>query len=217
MISQVQQWLSFCLSVGILALTLALPATAQSQSPAVQQFEQFVQTVPAATGIFKQYTVGTDGQISNEQEGVFSFSRPGKFRWDIKTPYAQQVVSDGKTLYQYDPDLQQMTVRALDQSIGSSPAAILFGQGKLQQAFDISTQPNADGMTWLRAIPRQPDAGLNRVDIGISEGRPARMILLDGFGQTTQVDLITFRARGGFDASEFQISPPAGTDIVRMQ
>ena len=199
-----------------LCIWLALPGVAKA-AVAIEQFEQFVKTVPAATGTFKQYSVGPDGQTAKAQEGSFSFSRPGKFRWDIKSPFAQQVVSDGKTLFQYDPDLQQMTVRQLGQSIGSSPAAILFGTGGIGQAFNVSSLPNSDGMSWLRALPRQPDAGLNRVDIGMFEGKPARMILVDGFGQTTRVDLLTIRARSGFGPEEFRIDPPAGTDVVRIQ
>lgn len=184
---------------------------------AIDQFEQFVKTVTAARGTFKQYTVSSDGRTGRAQTGVFAFDRPGKFRWDIEAPYPQQVASDGRTLYQHDPDLQQLTLRALDQSIGSSPAAILFGEGKLEDAFDVSALPDAEGMAWLRAVPKRPDAGLTQVDIGMREGRPARLMLVDGFGQTTQVDLLTLRAQSEFGANEFVIEPPAGTDVVRMQ
>lgn len=199
------------------AALLCAAAWQVSASTALAQFETFVQTVSAARGTFNQYTVGPQGQTSQAQSGDFAFARPGQFRWDIKEPYVQQVVSDGKSLFQYDPDLQQLTVRALDQSIGSSPAAILFGQGQLQDAFEVSVLPDRDDMAWLRAVPRQPDAGLNQVDIGMREGRPVRLVLVDGFGQTTQVDLLTLRAQSGFGAEEFKIVPPPGTDIVRVQ
>jgi outer membrane lipoprotein carrier protein len=207
--------LVMCAVALVIAPLLAAPAA--WAAPAVEQFEQFVQTVPAARGTFKQFTVGPDGQTGRAQSGVFAFARPGKFRWDIETPYPQQVASDGVTLYQHDPDLQQLTVRALDQSIGSSPAAILFGDGGLQQAFDVSSLPDDDGMQWLRAVPKRPDAGLTQVDIGMQLGRPARLLLVDGFGQTTRVDLLTLRAQSEFGASEFVIEPPAGTDIIRVQ
>lgn len=193
---------------------LAAPVWASS---AIDQFEQFVQTVPAARGTFKQFTVGPDGQTGRAQSGTFAFARPGKFRWDIEAPHPQQVASDGRTLYQHDPDLQQLTVRALDQSIASSPAAILFGQGKLKEAFEVSSLPDADGMVWLRAVPKRPDAGLTQVDIGIREGRPARLVLVDGFGQTTRVELLTLRAQSEFGANEFVIQPPPGTDVIRVQ
>jgi len=198
------------------ALGLSASATARAAG-AIEQFETFVQTVPAARGTFKQFTVADGGQTSRAQTGTYAFARPGKFRWDTEQPYPQQVASDGKTLYQYDPDLQQLTVRALDQSIGSSPAAILFGQGQLQDAFEVSVLPDADGMSWLRAVPRQPDAGLTQLDIGMQQGRPSRLILVDGFGQTTQVDLLSLRAQSEFGTNAFEIQAPPGTDVIRMQ
>lgn len=195
---------------------LALTSTAWASS-AVEAFESFVQNVPAARGTFKQFTVSDQGQTARAQTGTYAFDRPGKFRWDTTEPFPQQVASDGQTLYQYDPDLQQLTVRALDQSIGSSPAAILFGQGQLRQAFEISTLPDADGMRWLRAVPRQPDAGLTQLDIGMREGRPVRLVLVDGFGQTTRVELLTLRAQSEFSEGEFRIDPPPGADVIRLQ
>jgi len=197
-----------------LGLSMSAPARAAG---AIEQFEAFVQTVSAARGTFKQFTVADGGQTSRAQTGTYAFARPGKFRWDTEQPYPQQVASDGKTLYQYDPDLQQLTVRALDQSIGSSPAAILFGQGQLQDAFEVSVLPDADGMSWLRATPRQPDAGLTQLDIGMQQGRPSRLILVDGFGQTTQVELLSLRAQSEFGANAFEIQAPPGTDVIRMQ
>lgn len=210
---------SFSASLGRVAavffLTVAMqPALGQQ---ALSSFQLFVDTVPAARGTFSQSMLGPQGEPGAAQTGSFVFSRPGRFRWDIELPHPQEVASDGKTLYQYDPDLQQLTVRRLDQSIGSSPAAILFGQGQLEDAFEVSELPDRDGMVWLRAVPRQPDSGLSQVDIGMREGRPHRLLLLDGFGQTTQVDLLTLRAQPGFDASVFTIEPAPGTDVVRMQ
>lgn len=216
MMTSLNKTVRTCLPAICLAAVL-LDAPVAKASQAIEQFEQFVQTVPAARGTFEQYTVGPDGQTGKAQAGEFAFDRPGKFRWDIETPYPQQVASDGRTLFQYDPDLQQLTVRALDQSIGSSPAAILFGQGELADAFDVSGLPDADGMAWLRAVPKRPDAGLTQVDIAMHEGRPARLLLLDGFGQTTRVDLLTLRAQSAFGANEFVIEPPPGTDVIRMQ
>ena len=209
----------FKVSMGIMvAAALGVGVNTPTQAAgAIEQFEAFVQTVPAARGTFKQFTVADGGQTSRAQSGTYAFARPGKFRWDTEQPYPQQVASDGETLYQYDPDLQQLTVRALDQSIGSSPAAILFGQGQLQDAFEVSVLPDANGMSWLRATPRQPDAGLTQLDIGMQQGRPSRLILVDGFGQTTQVDLLSLRAQSEFGANAFEIQAPPGTDVIRMQ
>jgi outer membrane lipoprotein carrier protein len=60
---------------------------------AQEQLQGFVSKVQAATGNFSQYTVGTQGQTKPAQSGQFAFQRPGRFKWDVVKPYAQQIVS----------------------------------------------------------------------------------------------------------------------------
>lgn len=177
---------------------------------------QFVDKVASATGNFTQQTTG-QGRSKPQQDGQFAFQRPGKFRWDVKQPYEQLVVSDGATVYQYDPDLAQVTQRTVDKSIGASPAAILFGSGSLDASFTISALPDNDGLQWLRAKPRSSDAGFTYVDIGFRNDLPARLQLLDSFGQTTRIDLSNIKANPSLPAAEFKFVPPKGVDVVKMQ
>src|SRR5690606_11497697 len=125
---------------------------------------------------------------ASSQSGVFSFERPGRFRWQVQKPYEQLTISDGKRVYQYDPDLAQVTERSVDASVGASPAAILFGSGSFDESFNAKALPDAEGMQWMRATPKQGDGGFEYVDIGFRSGMPARLMLLDAFGQTTRIE-----------------------------
>src|SRR5690606_10626425 len=118
---------------------------------------------------------------------------------------------------QYDPDLAQVTQRTVDQSIGTSPAAILFGSGSLQDSFDVRALPDDDGLQWLRATPRGADAGFTNGDLGFRNELPARLLLLDAFGQTTRIDLSNIQANPQLPASQFQLTPPDDVDVVKMQ
>ena len=192
----------------------ARPADSQG-APA--QLLSFVSKVSAATGQFSQYTVGPQGQTKPKQTGDFSFQRPGRFKWDVLAPYKQLVLSDGKTLFQFDPDLNQVTTRPVSQAIGSSPAAILFGSGDLERVFDIESLPDNDGFAWLRAKPKSAEAGFVHADIGFAHGLPGRIVLLDAFGQVTRVDLLDLKQNPPLSAETFQFLAPAGADIVRAQ
>ena len=199
-------------AIAVLGLspTLVLAASAQ------EQLRAFVSTVTSATGSFSQYTVNDQGRTQPAQTGVFSFQRPGKFKWAVQKPYEQLVISDGRQVFQYDPDLAQVTERKVDAAIGTSPAAILFGSGSLEQSFDVSALPAKDGVDWLRAKPRTADAGFSRVDIGMKNNLPVRVELLDSFGQTTRVDLSAIQANPQLPAKEFQFTAPKGVDVVKM-
>ena len=203
-------------AVAVLGLTPALvPALALAAS-AQEQLRNFVSTVTAATGSFSQYTVNDQGRTQPAQTGVFSFQRPGKFKWAVQKPYEQLVISDGRQVFQFDPDLAQVTERKVDAAIGTSPAAIRFGSGSLEQSFDVSALPAKDGVDWLRAKPRTADAGFSRVDIGMKNNLPVRVELLDSFGQTTRVDLSAIQPNPQLPAKEFQFTAPKGVDVVKM-
>ncbi|MEB3095829.1 outer membrane lipoprotein chaperone LolA [Achromobacter sp. D10] len=199
-------------AVAALSLAPAMVFAASAQ----EQLRAFVATVTSATGSFSQYTVNNQGGTQPAQTGVFSFQRPGKFKWAVQKPYEQLVVSDGRQVFQFDPDLAQVTERKVDAAIGTSPAAILFGSGSLEQSFDVSALPSKDGIDWLRAKPRTADAGFSRVDIGMKDNLPVRVELLDSFGQTTRVDLSGIAANPQLPAKEFQFVAPKGVDVVKM-
>ncbi|CAP41914.1 outer membrane lipoprotein chaperone LolA [Bordetella petrii] len=198
------------------AALLVLCPMAALAADARAQLKSFVADIKSATGSFTQSTTGPQGRTQRPQSGTFAFQRPGKFKWAVSQPYEQLVVSDGQQLYQYDPDLAQVTSRKVDQAIGTSPAAILFGSGNLEQAFQVAPLPARDGLEWLRAKPRNADAGFAQVDIGMKDNLPVRVELLDAFGQTTRVELSNIQANPALPASEFRFTPPAGVDVVKM-
>jgi outer membrane lipoprotein carrier protein len=210
--------LSTALSLGVgVVLGSALYAAPVHAATAQEQLRTFTTSVTAATGKFTQATTGPQqSRPKPPQSGTFSFQRPGKFKWSVQKPYEQLIVSDGKQVYQYDPDLAQVTVRKVDQAIGTSPAAILFGSGSLEQSFDVTPLPQKDGLDWLRAKPRNTDAGFSRVDIGFKDNAPARIELLDAFGQTTRVDLSGIVANPKLGDQDFSFVPPKGVDMVNM-
>jgi len=201
----------------LLAAALSLASLPALAADARTQLKQFVEQVQAATGSFTQQVADDRGQLRQAQQGEFAFQRPGKFRWQTLQPYEQLVISDGSVLRQYDPDLAQVTERPVGESIGASPAAILFGSGSLEDAFELTSLAERDGLAWLRAKPRSGDAGFAHVDIGFAEGMPHRLELLDAFGQTTRIGLTDIAANPTLRSGIFDFDVPEDVDVVRMQ
>lgn len=205
------------LAVMFAALAVAVPVSSAAAADARSQLQHFVAEVQSAQGRFTQQVVGTQGQMRQTQEGEFSFRRPGRFSWHTVKPYEQWVVSDGEVLRQYDPDLAQVTERPVDQSIGASPAAILFGSGRLEEAFELTPLDDRDGLSWLRARPLAGGAGFVHVDIGFAEGMPRRLELLDAFGQITRIGLADIVPNPALSPDAFRLDVPKDVDVVKMQ
>lgn len=198
---------------GLILACLPMMALA---ADARAQLHAFIADVQTASGQFQQ-TLATGQGAGRMQSGEFWFQRPGKFRWQVTKPYEQLIVSDGRSVYQYDPDLEQVIQRSARQAIGASPAALLFGSGALEDSFDLQMLPARDGLQWLRALPKGGDAGFVHVDIGFADGLPQRLELLDAFGQTSLIQLQDIHANPDIPAQRFEFEAPAGVDIVQME
>ena len=208
-----------CFTGLLLALSCALLPVVASAAPttAADPLAAFVAQVQSAQGHFEQTRELEGAPLAGTQvNGRFAFERPGKFRWMMEQPFEQLIVSDGRALYQYDLDLAQVIVRDADAALGASPAAILFGTGELGEAFELSTQPDDEGLNWVRATPRTPDAGFVHADLGFRDNVPVRLRLLDAFGQTSRIDFSQIELNPELSPALFHFEAPEGTDIVHM-
>ncbi|RTK96256.1 MAG: outer membrane lipoprotein carrier protein LolA, partial [Neisseriaceae bacterium] len=134
--------------------------------------------------------------------------------WVYAKPYEQLVIGDGQKLWLYDKDLAQVTVKRLDQALGSSPAALLAGSNDLEKSFKLRNIGANDGLEWLEATPKGSDSTFEWVKMGFTNNELKQVELRDNFGQTTVIRLSKLERNPKLDSSQFKFSPPAGVDVV---
>jgi outer membrane lipoprotein carrier protein len=168
----------------------------------------------AATGEFEQRIYNRDRKVVQESRGTLAFQRPGRFRWEYAKPYPQLIVGDGVRVWVYDQDLNQVTVRKLDQALGATPAALLAGANDALKAFALKDEGAQDGLEWVEAIPRDRDSTFERIRMGFGSTGLERMELTDNFGQTTELRFRGLRRNPRVDPELFRFNPPKGADVV---
>lgn len=204
--------MAFRLHIVALAALLALPIPALSGS--LERFSEFIDQTLTARGEFEQKIYDSNRKLLQESRGVLAFSRPGKFRWTYVKPYAQLIVGDGSRVWIYDEDLKQVTVKKLDQALGSTPAALLAGNNEAMRAFRLSDQGAKGGLEWLEATPRDKESGFERIRMGFGASGLEVMELLDGFGQTTVLRFRSLQRNPKLDPALFRFVPPKGADVI---
>lgn len=189
-------------------------ATAASGKAALLTFAAQTQT---AQGSFAQTVTDKKGPVAGaDASGKFVFERPGKFVWDTVKPYPQTIVSDAKTVYVWDPDLNQVTVRKLTEAMSSTPAAVLFGEGDLEKTFKLTDMPSSDGLSWVSAEPRVEDITYKRFEIGFDgKGLLAAMRLFDHFGQTVTLTFTGVKTNAKVNETLFEFRIPQGADVLQ--
>lgn len=198
----------------IIYAVFLLLITSMAQAGSVDSLRSFVRETQTARAHFEQTVLDRNGRGTSQASGVMAFSRPGKFRWTYDKPYAQLIVGDGAKLWIYDKDLNQVTVRKLDEALGSSPAALLAGNNEIERFFNLSDVGSRDGLEWLEASPKSNDTMFAAVRMGFSGATLKQMELKDSFGQTTIIRFDKLERNPKLPNDQFKFAPPKGADVI---
>ena len=197
-----------------------------------EQLRQFVRNSKTAEGDFVQQQLRTPKanesqdkglKVVRQTQGHFAFQRPGRFVWDTQKPFEQKLIADGKQLILWDKDLNQATFRPAGQALASTPAAILFGESSLDQHFDLIDGEDRLGMKWVALTPKKDpntkggnDLPYTKISIGMTNGLPKALELMDGLGSVVLVTLDKIQLNVTLPANRFNFTPPVGAEVLRL-
>ena len=201
-------------------LTLAAP---WAMAGGLESLEAFIKSARTGRADFTQAVTAPSkaGQParSKTSSGQFAFQRPGKFRFDYQKPFVQTIVADGKTLWLYDADLNQVTERQQAQVLGQTPAALIAAASDLralQADFTLAAEPERDGLQWVKATPKVKDGQLQQVLVGFDGNALAALEILDSFGQRSVLKFSRVEVNPAVSPGAFDFKVPAGTDVLRQ-
>ncbi len=212
--------MSFYTAMRTLLLHLSLivfissMSAAAIASPGLDSLKFFFEQVKTFEAAFGQVVLDESLESIDDGKGKVWIKRPGLFRWDYEPPEAQEIVGDGERIWIYDIELEQVTVRDQNETLGNTPAILLAGGGDLERDYtivDIGTQGRFD---WVNLIPKDGESGFTEVRIGFEDNRLRLMELVDNLGQRTRMSFIDLKENKPIPDSAFTFAPPQGVDII---
>ncbi len=195
-------------------LLLAGGMAGAAEDTGVARLQKFLNDTSSFEALFTQEVVSEKGDITQSATGRIQLARPGQFRWDYIKPASQEIVCDGKTVWFYDTELKQVTVKKLDEAIGNTPAAILTQGRDLTRDFSLSERPGREGLKWVELKPKKANTDFNRVLIGLDDTGIQGMDLYDQFGQITVIRFVDATNNPNIPLERFKFTPPEGVDVV---
>lgn len=202
---------------SLLATALSAGAIGSAFASAQEALNHFVKSRGFAEGQFSQVVISPSGAVKQRGSGEFTFSRPGKFRWEIKSPYPLLLLSNGNTVVSFDEDMGHATQKPIGNAMDSTPVALLFGSKDVDKLFDLKDEGTKDGKEWLVIRPKQKDSLFDYARIGWKEGLPVNLEIHDALGQVTQLELSNWDFAKQRPASYFDFKAPAGVDLIKAQ
>ncbi len=172
-----------------------------------------LQALDSFSSDFLQLVRDGEGVVVENASGNFLLSKPDRFRWHYDTPWPRDIVADGTDLWQYDEELEQVTVRPFAGVIEQTPAGILAGNLEQLDGYAIAGEQLSDGLL-VNLQPRQSRPDFSAIELRFVDGVLTAMQLVDQFGQTTRIlfENAVLNPPTGEDAFQFVL--PAGADLI---
>lgn len=198
----------------LLAILFVFPQTIIAGSKSLDSLDRFFETVQTYTARFQQVILDEGLNPIEESSGVMQIARPGRFRWDYEPPNEQHIVSDGQKVWLYDIELEQITVRSQERSLGKTPATLLAGSSDIKSNYEIRDLGQTGVLVWVGMKPKDSESGFSDMRIGFEDDELRIMELVDGLGQTTRITLTEASENQEIDDARFILAPPEGVDII---
>lgn len=162
--------------------------------------------------------------MERTESGTLWLKKPGKMRWEYRSPKEKLFVSDGKTAWFYVPeDRQARKSSAKKVEDLRSPLAFLLGKTKLEKelrglslAPDI--EPLASGDVVLRGVPKGLEDQISEIVLEVTpDNRIARLIMQEVDGASTEYRFSDQQEDVNIQDARFGFKPPAETEIMENE
>ena len=191
------------------------PAAEAKESGGRERLNQFFTSVNTMQAGFVQEVYDDKGKLKQNSKGTVYLQRPGKFRWEYAAPDSHQIVADGKNVWVYDVELDQVTVKPMTQALSAAPVGMLLNKQPMEKQFKVEPMEAENSkLEWFRLTPYKRDSDFTTMDLGVSGQGIQEMVLGDKFGQQTYIHFQGMKLDGAIDGTRFNFTPPAGVDVI---
>ena len=213
------------------AAVLALAGAAWSSPPrqeescadaVARRVQQHYDAVRDLRARFLQTTervaLGSSAGDSLQSRGEVQFAKPGRMRWSYEVPAPSLVVSDGQTLWIYDPTAHEVQQLPLGPGYLSGAAIqFLLGEGRLLDEFQVAAHGCGGSEVQLVLTPRR-DSQYEHLELRADpkNGGVRETVVVDLLGNRTTIALSELRVNSNPDPDLFRFVPPAGTRVLSI-
>ena len=188
------------------------------QGDLTERIQASYQALRSFEGRFEQEDRQIDGEAVRAG-GKVAYLKPGRMRWAYEPPNEQLLVTDGESVWLYDPILDNVTIQPLAELTQGTPLAFLLGAGNLKADFacrPLSRLPPEDGLTYVELVPRKPIPALAFIQLGARprDARIASLRMVDTQGNLRWVRFLDLRTDVTLAPAMFSFQVQEGMEVI---
>jgi len=204
----------FLATLVVLSVSIAYSSRAFAADDVLERLQAFSLDLKSFSANFEQSLYSADSDLLKNDIGTLVLKRPGKFVWRYDGAEGQEFISDGKSIWMFDKELEQVTIHPLNDRLGGTPLVLLMGGTSLEDQFDVKPLGASDGIDWVELTPKTQSTDFEALFIGLNGDGLAAMELRDRLGQATQIQFTNFKPDVELDDAQFDFVPPKGVDVI---
>ena len=177
-------------------------------------------SVSGFTADFSQTSSIKAMEITDSASGRAFFKRSGKMRWEYETPDRQTIITDGKTLWVFRPEDNQVM-------IGKAPSFFKGGKGfsflsdmkVIRQKFSMVLEKETEeGFFVLKLLPREKTYDIVEIYLWISRKTfdVVRILTYNSYGDETRIVFTNIQLKQNIDDSLFSFKIPEGMEVLNL-
>ena len=192
-------------------VSLSLTVNAAVTQTAAQELQQLLKPINSLSADFTQQIKDHNNHKLQLLNGNFSLKKPNQLRWNVLAPMPQLVVSDGKLVWLYDPDLEQVVIQSFSDDFMANPISILLGDlDQLNRDFTVLLI--SDDRFSLK--PKQKNSLFVAIQLRFVDSVLSHIEYQDNFGQNTQLTLSQVKLNPQLAKNTFVFDIPQAVDII---
>jgi outer membrane lipoprotein carrier protein len=197
----------------------AFAAESNSAEAIVERLQKSYDATADFVADFRQETEVKTLNRTLKSMGKVSFKRPGKMLWRYDEPKGQFVLADGKHLYFYQPEQNQVIKSPLKNAFrGDIPLSFLLGLGNLKKEFTATLKATEENNYVLRLEPKAEAGGFSEILLAVNKASSdiAWVSIRDAAANLTTIRFSGMRKGTALNDSLFQVQVPQGADVVEL-
>jgi outer membrane lipoprotein carrier protein len=194
-------------------------AESNSADSIVDRLQKSYDTTVDFIADFRQETEVKTLNRTLKAAGKVSFKRPGKMFWRYDEPKGQFVLADGKHLYFYQPEQNQVIKSPLKNAFrGDIPLSFLLGLGNLKKEFNATLKSTEENNYVLRLEPKGEAGGFSEILLAVNKSSfdIIWVSIRDAAANLTTIRFSGMRKGVALNDSLFQVQIPKGADVVEL-
>lgn len=206
----------YLLSALIAIFLLPVSSFAWDAAEVISRLQKKYESISSIKADFAQ-EVTSKGMPAQKSEGRVWFKKPGKMRWEYRKPAKDIIVSDGETIWLYQPDLNQVIEKSATSTASAMATDFLSGIGEIEKEFAVSLSRAEGGDYLLTLTPKEEEPGMKKLVLSVDRETfiVKKTVLTDYFGNQTAVTFRDIRTNPSLKDSLFRFTPPKGAAVVR--